>query len=250
MSFEDRILRAADKNGTRTVLALDLEDANASRLLKRSREVLHSVQGLICGVKINRQLVMALGLNAVRDSIIKLANDFSLPTIMDAKLNDVGHTNRFMARTYFDMGFDAVIASPIAGWENGLDTVFEAAHSREKGVILLTYMSNPGAEAFYSLTTHQPDGHGKPVFEILTDLAVEWKAQGVIVGATQPQVISRVRQLAGPNLPIYSPGVGAQGGDPKTALDAGSTYLIVGRSIYNSSDPAKAAMEFRHPIPS
>lgn len=245
MSFEDRILRAADRNGTRTVLALDLEDANVSRLLKRSRELLESVQGLICGVKINRQLVMALGLRAVADSIVKLANDFSLPTIMDAKLNDVGHTNGFMARTYFDMGFDAVIASPIAGWENGLDTVFEAANSRKKGVILLTHMSNPGAEAFYSLMAQQPDGHGKPVFEILTDLAVEWKAQGVIVGATQPQVISRVRQLAGPNLPIYSPGVGAQGGDPKAALEAGSTYLVVGRSIYNSSDPAKAAMELR-----
>ena len=248
MSFEDRILRAAEKNKSRTVLALDLEDTDASRLVSRGRDVIRDVAELICAVKINRQLVMALGLGAVRDSIIRLANDFSLPTIMDAKLNDVGHTNGFMARTYFDMGFDAVIASPIVGWENGLDTVFEAAKSRNKGVILLTYMSNPGAEAFYSLAVHQTDGHGKPVFEILTDLAVKWKAQGVIVGATQPGVISRVRRLAGPNLPIYSPGVGAQGGDPDTALDAGSTYLIVGRSIYNSPDTAKAAMEFRRPI--
>ena len=248
MSFEDKILRAAETNKTRTVLALDLEDTDGSRLVSRSRDVIRDVAGLICAVKINRQLVMALGLSAVRDSIIKLANDFSLPTIMDAKLNDVGHTNGFMARTYFDMGFDAVIASPIAGWENGLDTVFEAANSRKKGVILLTYMSNPGAEAFYSLMAQQPEGYGKPVFEILTELAVEWKAQGVIVGATQPWVISRVRQLAGPNLSIYSPGIGAQGGDPKAALDAGSTYLIVGRSIYNSSDPATAAREFRRPI--
>ena len=248
MSFEDKILRAAETNKTRTVLALDLEDTDVSRLISRSRDVIRDVAALICAVKINRQLVMALGLGVVRDSIIKLAEDFSLPTIMDAKLNDVGHTNRFMARTYFDMGFDAIIASPIAGWENGLDTVFEVAKSRKKGVILLTYMSNPGAEAFYSLMAAHTDGHGKRVFEILTDLAVEWKAQGIIVGATQPRVISRVRQLAGPNLPIYSPGVGAQGGDPGEALDAGSTYLIVGRSIYNSSDPAKAAMEFRRPI--
>ncbi len=45
---------------------------------------------------------------------------------------------------------------------------------------------------------------------------------------------------------IYSPGVGVQGGDAKKALDAGSTYLIVGRSIYNADDPEKAAMEFRN----
>lgn len=246
--FQEKILRVAQKNGTRTVLALDLEDADPSRLLARSREVLESVRGLVCAVKINRQLVMALGLGVVADSILKLAKDYSLPTIMDAKLNDVGHTNGFMARTYFDMGFDAVIASPVAGWENGLDTVFEAAKSGEKGVLLLTYMSNPGAEPFYSLMAQRPDGHGKPVFEILTELAIEWKASGVVVGATQPRVVARVRQLAGPKLPIYSPGVGTQGGDSTAALEAGSTYLIVGRSIYNSPDPAKAAMEFRRPI--
>lgn len=248
MAFEEEILRAAERNGTRAVLALDLEDADPSRLLKRSRDVLQSVGGLICGVKINRQLVMALGLGAVKDSILSLASDNGLPTIMDAKLNDVGHTNRFMARTYFDMGFDAVIASPVAGWENGLDTVFQAAKPAKKGVLLLTYMSNPGAERFYSLMAEQPDGHGKPVFEILTELAMEWKASGVIVGATQPQVIARVRELAGPKLPIYSPGVGAQGGNPTAAFEAGSTYLIVGRSIYNSPDPAKAAMEIKRSI--
>ncbi len=248
MSFEEKVLRAAERNGTRTVLALDLEDADSRKLLERSRNVLESVRGLVCAVKINRQLIMALGLGVVKDSILRLASDYGLPTIMDAKLNDVGHTNEFMARTYFDMGFDAVIASPIAGWENGLDTVFEAAKPAKKGVLLLTYMSNPGAEAFYSLTAQRPDGHGKPVFEILTELAVEWKASGVIVGATQPRFIARVRQLAGPKLPIYSPGVGAQGGDPTAALRAGSTYLIVGRSIYNSPDPAKAAMEIKRPI--
>ena len=75
----------------------------------------------------------------------------ALPTIMDAKLNDVGHTNEFMTHSFFDIGFDAIIASPIVGWENGLDTVFAEANSRGKGVMLLVYMSNPGAEAFYSM---------------------------------------------------------------------------------------------------
>ena len=37
------------------------------------------------------------------------------------------------------------------------------------------------------------------------------------------------------------PGVGAQGGDPHAARKAGTKYLIVGRSIINSSDPAKVA---------
>jgi orotidine-5'-phosphate decarboxylase len=70
---------------------------------------------------------------------------------------------------------------------------------------------------------------------------MEWKANGVIVGATKPAVISRVRELIGPDLPIFSPGVGAQGGDPKKVILAGATYLIVGRSIYRASDCREAA---------
>ena len=245
MCFEDKILTAASTNQTRTVLALDLEDPDPTRLLRKSTNIVQDVKDSICAIKINRQLILTLGLRAVADNIIKLANDFSLPTIMDAKLNDVGHTNEFMARAYFDSGFDAIIASPIAGWENGLDKVFETAIARRKGVLLLTYMSNPGAEAFYSLMTKQSSGDETPIFDILAKLALQWKAHGVIVGATKPQIILRVRQLVGPNLPIYSPGVGAQGGDARKAVEAGATYLIVGRAIYASPDPESAALSFR-----
>ena len=245
MNFDEKISNAAENNQTRTVLALDLEDSDPERLVTRSRKILEEVKDFICAVKVNRQLVLGLGLRGVADSVLKLADDYSLPTIMDAKLNDVGHTNGFMARTYFDLGFDAIIASPIVGWDNGLDTVFEAAKSRGKAVLLLTYMSNPGAEAFYSLMTTRSTERARPVFEILANLAMEWKAHGVVVAATKLEIIARVRKLVGPNLPIYSPGVGAQGGDPKKALGAGSTYLIVGRSIYEASDPGNSAKSIR-----
>jgi orotidine-5'-phosphate decarboxylase len=245
VSFEEKILAAASTNQTRTVLALDLEDPDPSRLLNKSMNVVQGVKDSICAIKINRQLILTLGLRTVADNILKLANDLSLPTIMDAKLNDVGHTNEFMARTYFDSGFDAIIASPIAGWENGLDKVFAAASARGGGVLLLTYMSNPGAEAFYSLMTKKSNGEERQIFEILAKLALQWKAHGVIVGATKPQIISRVRQLVGPNLSIYSPGVGAQGGEAQKAIAAGATYLIVGRAIYASPDPKSAALAFR-----
>jgi orotidine-5'-phosphate decarboxylase len=244
VSFEEKILAAASRNKTRTVLALDLEGPDASRLLEKSIETVQRVRDYICAVKINRQLILSLGVGKVGDSILKLARDLSLPTIMDAKLNDVGHTNEFMARTYFDAGFDAVIASPIAGWENGLDCVFEVAKSRKKGVLLLAYMSNPGAEAIYSLMT-KDGSRERPVYEVLTDMALEWKASGLVVGATKPQIITRVRRLVGPNLPIYCPGVGTQGGDAAVAAKAGATYLIIGRSIYGSPDPASAARRFR-----
>lgn len=247
MSFTDKIRKASEESKSKTVLALDLEGVDPDQLTTRSKTLLQSVGKYICALKVNRQLVMSLGLHGV-EPILALAADLSLPTIMDAKLNDVGHTNEFMARSYFDAGFDAVIASPVVGWENGLDTVFAQATSRGKAVILLVYMSNPGAEALYSLPGVHGNSVPKPVFEMLAEKASEWKAQGVIVGATKPDIISRVRQIVGQKMSIFSPGVGEQGGDARKALDAGSSYLIVGRAIYKSPDPQRAAMEYRNAV--
>ena len=245
MSFSEKIRKAAEVNRSRTVLALDLEEHDPKQLAIKSEKLLQKVGKRICAVKINRQLAMSLGMRGGVDSVVELAHDLALPAIMDAKLNDVGHTNEFMARLFFDIGFDAIIASPVVGWENGLDSVFAQANSRGRAVILLIYMSNLGAEAFYSLLGVQGGEAPKPVFELLAEMAVQWKAQGVVVGATKPEVISRVRELVGPEMGIYSPGVGAQGGDPRQALDAGSTYIIVGRAIYGSAEPEKAATEFQ-----
>ncbi len=245
MSFEDSIRKASEVNKSRTILALDLGDASRQRLITRCKEILERVHEYICAVKINRQLVLSLGLNDGVDAIIRSAHDFYLPAIMDAKLNDVGHTNEFMTRSYLSAGFDAVIASPVVGWENGLDRVFELASSQRKSILLLVYMSNPGADAFYSLMAARGDERPRPVFELLTEKAIQWNAKGVVVGATKPEIIARVRELAGPNLAIYSPGVGPQGGDGTKALMAGANYLIVGRAIYATDDPAKAAKQFR-----
>jgi orotidine-5'-phosphate decarboxylase len=245
VSFEDKIRTASDANKSKIVLALDLEDSNRNTLLRRSSETLQKVSKYICAVKINRQLVLSLGLRDGVDTIVRMAHELSLPAIMDAKLNDVGHTNEFMMRAYADAGFDSIIASPVAGWEGGLDSVFQLAHSQSKAVILLVYMSNPGAEAVYSLKTAPTNGHPRQVFELFAEMAVQWKANGVIVGATKPEIITRVRELIGPKMAIFSPGVGAQGGDPGDAIAAGSDFLIVGRSIYSEPDPSDAARRFR-----
>jgi orotidine-5'-phosphate decarboxylase len=238
------IRKASREQGSKIVLALDLEDPDRGRLIQRSMDVLSSVAEHVCAVKLNRQLVLALGLWGGVDSIVSAIHEFSLPAIMDAKLNDVGHTNEFMARSYFDAGFDALIASPITGWEGGMDSVFKLATARGKAVIMLTYMSNPGARTFYSMRTSMDNGPTRPMFEMFIEMAREWKAYGLIVGATKPEIIRRARDVAGRELAIFSPGVGAQGGDSRAAMAAGSDYLIVGRAIYEASDPKAIARQY------
>ena len=241
MPFANLIRASSERTQSRIVLALDLESDVHHALFDKCNGILDDVGEYVCAVKVNRQLVLSLGLPTV-SQLVANVHAHLLPAIMDAKLNDVGHTNSFMMKSYIHAGFDAVIASPITGWTGGMDSVFESARKEDKGVILLTYMSNPGAEQFYSMIGSAADGQ-KPIFERFTQMAIEWRADGLVVGATHPEIIRRVRTLVGPSMGIYSPGVGIQGGDAKRALQAGSTYLIVGRTIYASPSPRDSARE-------
>jgi orotidine-5'-phosphate decarboxylase len=246
--FEESICRASEANRTRIVLALDIEDSDPSRLIQRSKALLEQLSDQVCAVKINRQLLLTLGLRNGVDLIVGYAHSLSLPAIMDAKLNDVAHTNEAMMRAYIQAGFDAIIASPVAGWDVGLDSAIGLARKEKRSVILLVHMSNPGSERFYSLIA-EGFGKSRPLFEHFAELALQWQVQGVVVGATKSDVVSRVRQIVGQDIKIYSPGVGAQGGDVKSALQSGADYLIVGRSIYSAPDPLRAAREMRSLAP-
>ncbi|MEM3642215.1 MAG: orotidine 5'-phosphate decarboxylase / HUMPS family protein, partial [Candidatus Bathyarchaeia archaeon] len=75
--------------------------------------------------------------------------------------------------------------------------------------------------------------------------ALAWEADGVVVGATYPEKIRGIRQVLGGKIPIYSPGIGVQGGEIKAALEAGARYLIVGRAIAQAPNPAETAKTIR-----
>jgi orotidine-5'-phosphate decarboxylase len=246
LPFAEIIHESSNRIQSRIVLALDIENGKPQAIMKKCNNVLEDVAEDICAVKVNRQLVLSLGLPMV-SQLVRNVHEHSLPVVMDAKLNDVGHTNAFMMRSFMRTGFDAIIASPVTGWKDGLDIVFELGRKDDKGIILLVYMSNPGAEQFYSVMVSTVTGQ-KPIFECFTQMAVEWGADGIVVGATRPDIIRRVRSLVGPSMGIYSPGIGAQGGNAKKAIESGATYLIVGRTIYASPKPRDAARAINESI--
>ena len=125
-------------------------------------------------------------------------------------------------------GFSAVIVNPFAGFKGGLDSVFASAKDHGKGVITLAFMSHSGAAEGFGLKLED----GSTIFELFLDRAKSWSADGVILGSTRPEKIELAKSnLNGSYCKIFSPGSGAQGGDPVAALNAGSDYLIYGRSI-------------------
>ena len=161
---------------------------------------------------------------------------------MDAKVNDIGATNQVIAEYYYAAGFDALIANPFVGWDEGLKPLFEVSHRPSRGVILLCYMSHKGASEGYGQTIIDSEtGYKTLQYVSFAKKALKWGADGVVVGATVPQKIAEVKQILGGKVDIYSPGVGAQGGAAETAVKAGASYLIVGREITMADDSVKAA---------
>jgi orotidine-5'-phosphate decarboxylase len=167
-------------------------------------------------------------------------------TIMDCKANDIGATNQVIAEYYYAAGFDALIANPFIGWEEGLSPIFDVARRRGRGVILLVYMSHKAAGEGYGQTIIEPES-GEKTFQYVSfaKKALRYAADGAVVGATYPEKIREVHEILGEKVTIYSPGIGAQGATVQPAVEAGARYLIVGREITLAENPAETARKVR-----
>jgi len=232
--FRDAILGSASKRKSRIVLALDFSGPYEKRLASADK-VLEATKAEIAAVKMNHHLLLPFGLIGVQ-GIISKCNIEGLPLIADLKLNDIESTNLNVADSLLDFGFSAVIANPFVGRQEGLGKVIERIHSRGGGMLLLVYMSHAGALEGYGLGL----ADGKPLYRVFAERARDWGADGVIVSAKASDKIAETREIVGKSCLIFSPGVGAQGGDAAVGASSGADFLIVGRSITESDDPAKA----------
>jgi uridine monophosphate synthetase len=172
-----------------------------------------------------------------------------IPVILDAKRGDISSTAEAYATAAFQtLGAHCITLSPYLG----RDSVDPFLKDQEKGVFLLCKTSNPGSSDLQDLVLEG----GDLLYERVARLAQAWNTKGnigLVVGATQPEALARVRAAA-PDLWFLSPGIGAQGGDLETALQAGlrkdgkGMLLPVSRAISRASNPASAAAELRDQI--
>ena len=168
--------------------------------------------------------------------------------VLDAKRGDIGSTAEAYAHAAFGvLGADAVTVSPYLGGDSVAPFLADAAH----GAFLLCHTSNPGAADLQHLEIE-----GRPLYLHLAALARGWNAQdnlGLVVGATYPEALERVRAAA-PELPFLVPGIGAQGGDLEASVRAGLDALGRGllisssREIIFAADPRAAALRTRDAI--
>ena len=243
-SFRETIQDASKNNFSRIILAVDLNKSGLGEGLRNARSLLEKTAPYICAVKLGRQTVLNLGTERTR-TLIKNAHANELPCIIDDKLNDIDETNKAITEAYFRLGFDGIIVNPFVGWKGGLQPVFKLARDSGKGVIVLVYMSHPGAaESYGQLVLNGHNKRPRPQFELFAEKAGLWKADGAVVGATKPEIIKKVRANLKDGVRIYSPGIGAQGGEIPYASKAGTDFFIIGRSITTASDPEKAVQNY------
>ncbi len=244
MPFKEKIEEIAKKKESNIVLALDFSFRNPDKreeLLTNAQGVLDAVHPYVCAMKLNHHLVLPLGTFDGVQKLVTQAHEKGLLAIMDCKANDIGATNQVIAEYYYAAGFDALIANPFVGWEEGLKPIFDVARRLQRGVILLTYMSHKGASEGYGQIVRDEAGVETPQYISFAKKAVKWGSDGAVVGATHPEKIREIHGILGENVPIYSPGIGAQGGVAETAAKAGARYFIVGRSITLAQNPVEAA---------
>jgi orotidine-5'-phosphate decarboxylase len=194
---------------------------DASKFYEFCAAIVDATKDLVCAFKPQIAYFAAYGAEAQLERLIAHIHDVApgVPVILDAKRGDIGSTAEQYAREAFvRYQADAVTLSPFMGF----DSVEPYLAYEGKGAILLCRTSNQGGDDWQM--QRLADVPGQPrLFEHLAHLAEsQWNRNGqlgLVVGATYPAEIARVRELA-PTLTLLVPGVGAQGGDAASVVQA------------------------------
>ncbi len=272
MTFNDKLLKAAEKNNSWLCVGLDSDlekiprhlGTDAGAVLKFNRLIIEATSDLVCAYKPNSAFYEALGpdgMRVLKDTIETIPDD--VPVILDFKRGDIGNTAAMYARSAFDYyGVDAVTVNPYLG----RDSIEPFIDYKDKGVFVLCVTSNRSSNEIQkrlmllgeppAIEEIPPREMAKTMADFFTNsishiymhmarLAKEWNKFGnigLVVGATSPLELEKIRELMCEETPILIPGIGAQGGDLESAVNVGSNskgsmaIINVSRGIIYSDD--------------
>jgi orotidine-5'-phosphate decarboxylase len=228
VTFLDCLRRRWESSGSLLCVGLDPDRHRLPELLRRHRqpllalcrEVADATADLVCAFKPQFAHFAAAGAEGELEALVAHLHDAhpDVPVILDAKRGDIGSTAQHYAAEAFDRyGADAVTVNPYLGG----DALSPFLDRGDRGVFVLCRTSNPGGADLQAL-----DVGGWPLYEhVARRVASDWNPHGqtgLVVGATVPAELARVRAVVG-ELPILVPGVGAQGGDAASVVRAGAT---------------------------
>src|SRR3990167_9385261 len=242
MIFTEQLRHAQQQNNSLLCVGLDPEPSKfpgawkgqSDRIYDFCAAIVDATKDLVCAFK---PQIAYFAAHRAEDQLERLMAHMhrvapEVPVILDAKRGDIGSTADQYAREAFERyQADAVTLSPFMGF----DTMVPFLKYPGKGVILLCRTSNPGGSDLQNLRLADVEGQPRVYEHIARQAQGPWNTNGqmgLVVGATFPEEIARVRELA-PTLPLLIPGVGAQGGDAEATVRAG--YRADAPILVNSS---------------
>ena len=262
MTFLEKLNTAIDRN--KSLLCIGL-DPNLERIrplglsvLEFNKRIIDATSDLVCAYKPNVAFYDYLhqGHEILEKTLAYIkARSPDILIIGDSKRGDVDATSEIHAKVMFErFSFDAATVNPLPGLEKGVDAFL---NFKDKGILVWCRSSNPGATDFFDGRFEPPgwpEDKERPLFyEYIAMRAKKWNEAnnvGVVVGATYPEELKRVRELC-PDMPILIPGVGAQQGDLERSLingtDEHGRNAIISASravLYGSPDSKRDLKNF------
>ena len=230
MKFLEQLRTAERQNGSLLCVGLDPEPAkfpdhlrgDASRIFDFCAAIVDATADLVIAFKPQIAYFAAHRAEGQLEQLVVHMRKAApqVPIILDAKRGDIGSTAEQYAIEAFERyGADAVTLSPFMGF----DSVAPYLQYHDKGAFLLCRTSNPGGADLQSQRLASVEGNPFLYEHIARLVQGPWNLNGqlgLVVGATYPAEIERVRALA-PTVPLLIPGVGAQGGDATATVKAG-----------------------------
>ena len=254
--FAERFEETASKFDSALCVGLDPDVKllhSGKQVAEFNRMVVEATAGIAAAYKPNLALYESIrddgldtfsGLVALEETV-KYIRDASPDALIiaDAKRGDIGPcANAYGERFCVQYDFDAVTAHPYMGF----DSIEPFLRYRNIGVFVLCRTSNHSAQDFQDLIVIDPtSGEQKPQYQYVAETAQRWNEDGnvgLVVGATYPDEIRRVRDVC-ENMFFLIPGVGYQGGDLQAAVSAAADVNGLGFTISSSRQIMYAAKD-------
>ena len=242
--FFDQLDARVAATGSLLCVGLDPRDTTPIKALAGCRAIIDATASHVAAFKPNSAFFEAMGPEGI-EVLIEVVESIpdEIPVLLDAKRGDISSTAAAYAVAAFDtIGAGAVTVSPYLG----ADAFDPFLQHEGRAIFVLCRTSNPGGADFQEMELSSGDPLYLAVARAVAALPMD--RVGLVVGATEPEAMARVRGAA-PRHWILAPGVGAQGGSLESTVAAGirvdgsGLLLPVSRAIADAPNPESVVTE-------